>query len=80
MQLIIHASHIYLLKAAAAAAEASEKAKAALETGDAELAAEAALECQKAAMASNDFIQNEIQKEQVRLYFATIYIAFMLVL
>ncbi|KAL7489383.1 hypothetical protein ACHAW6_014978 [Cyclotella cf. meneghiniana] len=51
-------------KAAAAAAEASEKAKAALETGDAELAAEAALECQKAAMASNDFIQKEIQKEQ----------------
>lgn len=25
---------------------------------------EAALECQKAAMASNDFIQKEIQKEQ----------------
>eukprot|EP00804_Cyclotella_cryptica_P029244 CCRYP_011658-RD/>CCRYP_011658-RD protein AED:0.03 eAED:0.03 QI:264/1/1/1/1/1/5/814/544 len=53
-------------KAAAAAAEASEKAKVALETGDAELAAEAALECQRAAMASNDFIQKEIQKEQVR--------------
>ncbi|KAL7510003.1 hypothetical protein ACHAXN_006948 [Cyclotella atomus] len=51
-------------KAAQAAAEASEKAKTALETGDAELAAEAALECQNAAMASNDFIQKEIQKEQ----------------
>ena len=51
-------------KAAAAAAEASEKAKAAIETGDAELAAEAALECQRAAMASNDFIQREIQKTQ----------------
>ncbi|KAL7491012.1 hypothetical protein ACHAWT_000500 [Skeletonema menzelii] len=49
-------------KAAAAAAEASAKAKTALETGDAELAAEAALECQKAAMASNEFIQKEIQK------------------
>lgn len=45
-------------------AEASAKAKAALETGDAEMAAEAALECQKAAMASNDFIQKEIQKTQ----------------
>ena len=52
-------------KAAAAAAEASEKAKEAIETGDAELAAEAALECQQAAMASNDFIQKEIQKTQV---------------
>jgi len=51
-------------KAAAAAAEASAKAKSALETGDAELAAEAALECQKAAMASNEFIQKEIQKTQ----------------
>mmetsp|Transcript_19826 Transcript_19826/g.34144 ORF Transcript_19826/g.34144 Transcript_19826/m.34144 type:complete len:765 (+) Transcript_19826:231-2525(+) len=51
-------------KAAAAAAEASAKAKAAIETGDAELAAEAALECQQAAMASNDFIQKEIQKTQ----------------
>jgi len=53
-------------KAAAAAAEASEKAKAAIESGDAELAAEAALECQMAAMASNDFIQKEIEKTQVR--------------
>jgi len=51
-------------KAAAAAAEASEKAKAAIESGDAELAAEAALECQMAAMASNDFIQKEIEKTQ----------------
>ena len=51
-------------KAAAAAAEASAKAKAAIETGDAELAAEAALECQEAAMASNEFIQKEIQKTQ----------------
>lgn len=51
-------------KAAAAAAEASAKAKAAIETGDAEMAAEAALECQQAAMASNDFIQKEIQKTQ----------------
>jgi len=51
-------------QAAAAAAKASEKAKAAIETGDAELAAEAALECQQAAMASNDFIQKEIQKTQ----------------
>jgi len=51
-------------KAAAAAAEASIKAKEAIETGDAELAAEAALECQEAAMASNDFIQKEIQKTQ----------------
>lgn len=50
--------------AAASAAEASAKAKAAIETGDAELAAEAALECQRAAMASNDFIQKEIQKTQ----------------
>ena len=48
--------------AAAAAAEAAAKAKAAIESGDAELAAEAALECQEAAMASNKFIQNEIQK------------------
>jgi hypothetical protein len=31
---------------------------------------EAALECQNAAMASNDFIQKEIQKEQVRTYWA----------
>ena len=51
-------------KAAAAAAEAAAKAKAAIETGDAELAAEAALECQEAAMASNIFIQNELQKTQ----------------
>mmetsp|Transcript_20292 Transcript_20292/g.38296 ORF Transcript_20292/g.38296 Transcript_20292/m.38296 type:complete len:565 (+) Transcript_20292:225-1919(+) len=51
-------------KAAAAAADASAKAQAAIETGDAELAAEAALECQQAAMASNDFIQKEIQKTQ----------------
>ncbi len=51
-------------KAAAAAAEAAEKAKDAIESGDAELAAEAALECQEAAMASNKFIQNEIQKTQ----------------
>ena len=51
-------------KAAAAAAEASAKAKAAIETGDAELAAEAALECQEAAMASNEVIQKEIQKTQ----------------
>lgn len=51
-------------QAAQSAAEASEKAKTALETGDAELAAEAALECQRAAMASNEFIQKEIQKEQ----------------
>ncbi|KAL3805738.1 hypothetical protein ACHAW5_003818 [Stephanodiscus triporus] len=51
-------------KAAAAAAEAAAKAKAAIETGDAELAAEAALECQEAAMASNKFIQNELQKTQ----------------
>ncbi|KAL3758171.1 hypothetical protein ACHAWU_004809 [Discostella pseudostelligera] len=51
-------------KAAAAAAEAAAKAKAAIETGDAELAAEAALQCQEAAMASNKFIQGEIQKTQ----------------
>jgi pyrimidine deaminase RibD-like protein len=51
-------------KAAAAAAQASMKAKEAIETGDAELAAEAALECQEAAMASNEFIQKEIQKTQ----------------
>ena len=53
-----------LTKAAAAAAKAAEKAQAAIETGDAELAAEAALECQEAAMASNEFIQKEIQKTQ----------------
>ena len=29
------------------------------------ISTEAALECQNAAMASNDFIQKEIQKEQV---------------
>ena len=52
------------IKAAAAAAEAAAKAKAAIETGDAELAAEAALQCQEAAMASNKFIQGEIQKTQ----------------
>ena len=52
------------MQAAAAAAEASAKASAALETGDAELAAEAALECQAAAMSSNDFIQKEIAKTQ----------------
>lgn len=61
-------SALYLVgcepKAAAAAAEASEKAKTAIETGDAELAAEAALQCQEAAMASNAFIQKEIQKTQ----------------
>jgi hypothetical protein len=51
-------------KAAAAAAEAAAKAIDAIESGDAELAAEAALECQEAAMASNEFIQNEIQKTQ----------------
>ena len=51
-------------KAASAAAEASQKAKEAIETGDAELAAEAALQCQEAAMASNKFIQKEIQKTQ----------------
>ncbi|KAL7547615.1 hypothetical protein ACHAWF_010906 [Thalassiosira exigua] len=51
-------------EAAAAAAEASAKAQAAIETGDAELAAEAALECQRAAMASNEHIQREIQKTQ----------------
>lgn len=51
-------------KATAAAAKASEMARQAIETGDAELAAEAALECQQAAMASNAFIQKEIQKTQ----------------
>ena len=43
---------------------ASEKAKEAIKSGNAELAAEAALECQQAAMASNNFIQKEIQKTQ----------------
>lgn len=47
-----------------AAAEASEKAREALETGDAELAAEAALQCQEAAMKSNELIQKEIQSSQ----------------
>jgi len=51
-------------RAAAAAAVASQKAREAIETGDAELAAEAALECQQAAMASNEFIQKEIQTSQ----------------
>ncbi len=55
---------LHRIKAAAAAAEAAAKAKAAIETGDAELAAEAALQCQEAAMASNKFIQGEIQKTQ----------------
>ena len=54
----------FFSKAAAAAAEAAAKAIDAIESGDAELAAEAALECQEAAMASNEFIQNEIQKTQ----------------
>ena len=54
----------FFSKATAAAAEAAAKAIDAIESGDAELAAEAALECQEAAMASNEFIQNEIQKTQ----------------
>jgi len=54
----------FFSKAAAAAAEAAAKAIDAIESGDAELAAEAALECQEAAMASNEFTQNEIQKTQ----------------
>jgi Lon protease-like protein len=54
----------FFSKAAAAAAEAAAKAIDAIERGDAAFAAEAALECQEAAMASNEFIQNEIQKTQ----------------
>ena len=54
----------FFSKAAAAAVEAAAKAIDAIESGNAELAAEAALECQEAAMASNEFIQNEIQKTQ----------------
>jgi len=47
--------------AAAAASDAAQRAKEAIETGEAELAAEAALECQQAALAATVALQREMQ-------------------
>jgi len=51
-------------QAAMAASDAAQRAREAIETGDAEIAAEAALDCQQAALAATVAIQKEMQQSQ----------------
>ena len=50
--------------AAAKAAEAAQRAKEAIESGDAEMAAEAAIECQQAALAATTVLLKDMQVSQ----------------
>lgn len=51
-------------QAAAEAAEAAQRAKDAIESGDAEFAAEAAIKCQQAALSATTILQKEMQLYQ----------------
>ncbi len=51
-------------KAAAEAAAAAQRAKDAIESGEAELAAEAAIRCQQAALSATTILQKEMQNSQ----------------